>query len=550
MLTKSSGEHRIGLIYLPAVIVYSLIANIGLPVVEVIWDMVFYKNLSYELYFASTFALADALHPMPPLYPLLLAPAWSAGDYLTVEIIQSLINPALYFLGLFPLYRLCRALAGPDKALLGCVLYVFYPAVIYTQWMMSENLAAPLAITAFWLAFLILSNEKNCWKASLGFGVVMAALCLTRMQSFALGGAILAWLAWRCWRQKRSLWPLFAALIVWLTIVFGVWASMGYIGAGESSPFYFDLEAPEGSSPLDALINWAKIALAQAAGLWIEGGLWLVPLSLGASLIAVAAPSKLEPGEREYAKLVGMTFAIMCAAAALYYVLRSPYEDWSISTRYLFYVNQASIPLAVLWLGRRPGGALGWCAAIVVAAALCGTLFGDGVWQALGGSHTFFTNAPSLDFMTQLKRQTPAVGAAILGGAAFIAISAWILSIRAGALVACGLLTFVQLAALDHAMEMRSESARLLWGRGIHAFCDELEAGRWSDAPIYCDEAFPYISPSIHYFTQRGMFAWPEDGLEPPAPYLLVTANPRDGLAPVFDEHGLRAYWIEPRSAP
>ncbi len=137
------GEFRIFWLYISAVFLHGVCANWHPPILEVIWDMVFYKNLAYGLHHISSFDLQRHF-PVPPLYPLLISPVFFASDYQMVERLLSWINPAMYFLGLYPAYGYARSILNPRQSAWVCVLYALYPSAIYSQWTMSENLAAPL----------------------------------------------------------------------------------------------------------------------------------------------------------------------------------------------------------------------------------------------------------------------------------------------------------------------------------------------------------------------------------------------------------------------
>ncbi|MDP8245539.1 MAG: hypothetical protein P9L94_15750 [Candidatus Hinthialibacter antarcticus] len=547
------GEFRVVLLYVPAVLIYGLLANVGTPVLEVIWDMVFYKSMAFSLHNWSSFDLSKN-QSVPPLYPAILSVAFFAKDYLTVEFIQSWINPALYFIGLFPLYRLARMFADPVAALTACVFYLFYPAVVYTQWSMSENLAAPLTLFLFWAAAVLLQADRSRWLVAVGFAVVLAALCLTRIQALLLCGFIGVWVPFRCWRTKKPIAPPLVGALLSGLIVIGVWWGLGFLGVERNSPFYFDLEKPDALGAAAVASKFLTLLAAHGAALWVEGALLLTPILLGAWLVSILVPKCLTPLEREYALMIGWALWLIVGFVALYYILRAPYENWSIGLRYIFYLNHAALPLAVAFLGRFrlskddasvPGGASIIFSAVFLFAVLIasGVLWTD-VWPALGAHKTFFTNAPSLDFLTQLRNEGPWVGGGILLLISALIVTLWFSTKRFGLVLAAVVMLYIQFATLEGAIGIRKAAAQTLWGESIHYFCDDIQHNKWGDVPLYCQEEFPFLIPNLYYWVQRPVGAAPADGSGINPPYVLLTPGEWSEGELVFAHGGLKAYFV------
>lgn len=548
-LFNSRGEFRVVALYIPAVLLYGLLANIGVPVVEVIWDMVFYKAMAFALGDPTTFDLRK-IYPMPPLYPALLSIAhWLVSSYRAIEFVQSWLNPLIYFLGLFPLYHLSRWLLAPKQAALACVLYVIYPASVYTQWSLSENLAAPLSLWAALLFASLLLSEKPRFRDGAWLGLVMALMALTRIQAIVMCAALLGWIGYRFWRLKRDPAPLFLAYGAAITLVILVWGGMGYLSDARSSPFYFDLTAPTSSAEYSAFpLFWTLIA-AHWAGLWIEGGLLIAALLLAHPIIAYARPSALSRSARELGLMSAVVAWVLIVFVGFYYVLRQPYEDWSISLRYTFYANRMFIPVAVWWLGRLPSLPTRerWMAAgSVFAAALLiwlAMLLPD-VWTTLGDNRRFFTNAPALDFMSQLRNQGVWKGGGLLFGLATVILGLWFFTRRVGFIILAIAMLYVHAAAVDMAFSIRQKAVETLGARAIHEFCAKLETGEWSDIRIYCKEDFPYLRPNLSYWVDRFTYEWPTQAPYPAPPFLLLTWTPHDEGELVFERDPIRAYYF------
>ncbi|MBI1390592.1 MAG: hypothetical protein GC154_19345 [bacterium] len=551
-LTDSRKEYRVLWLYAAAVLIYGLLANVGTPVVEVIWDSVFYKTMAFQLHDWRHFDIQNN-EMVPPLYPLALSFASFAKGYLTVETLIAWLNPALYFLGLFPLYRLTRRFVGPGESLSACCLYLFYPAAVFTQWTLSENLAAPLSMLMFWLAAIMLTEDRPNPLLGIALGLTMAASCLTRVQALCFCGAILLWLGVAVWRLKQPAWAWLLAVLSGAGAWLGTCYAMGYFGLERDAAFYIQWDSPDWSNAAGLARTFFSILFAHAAGLWIEGGCLLFALLLAHVVISLFFPSRLPRAVREYGLLVGFTAFTALAGVAAYYILRERHEQWSVSVRYLFYLNQAFIPLAIWWLARLPRITVGdrFVIALVYAASvalLAAMLFGTDVWSVLSRSHEYFTNAPSLDFMSQIDHEGAMTGALLFGAISLIAGIFWLSSRSAGYVILAALLFYLQGAALDQAMNMRRLAADTLWANGIHSFCHEYESGKWRDYPVYCEEDFEFIRPNLLYWIDLNTAPWPEDS--PPAPpFYLLTTQPHDGLgALLFDRDGLRLYFAQPQT--
>lgn len=552
------GEFRVFWLYVPAVMIYGCMANIGTPVLEVIWDMVFYKGLAYSLHNWSTFDLSKN-QSVPPLYPAILSVAFYARDFLTVEFIQSWINPILFFLGLFPLYRLSRLFVPPKQAIVACVFYVFYPAVIYTQWTMSENLAAPLTIFLFWFAALFLQSDRSRWALALGFAVVLAALCLTRIQSLLICGFIAAWVPFRCWRMKKPFLPPLGGAILSAPVVAGVWYWLGYLALERSSPFYFSLERPADSTFALEASKFLTMLAAHGAALWVEGALLLTPIVLGVWLVSILAPKHIAPIEREYALMLGWSAWALLIFVPIYYILRAPFEQWSIGLRYIFYVNHAAIPLAAAFLGRfrqsreengsvRRGVGIQFAATLFFAILIAAGLLWTDVWTTLGNHKAFFTNAPSLDFLTQLRNEGPWIGGGVLLAISIVLITFWFSTRKVGLVIAAIAMLYIQFATLEGAVGIRKAAAQTLWGESIHHFCEDLADQKWGDVPLYCKEEFPFLIPNLAYWLHYPVGVVDDANPVPNPPYLLLTPEEWPQGELVFSESGLQAYFVKDKN--
>ena len=127
-----------------------------------------------------------AYHHYPPLYPLIISPAFFWGEYRSLTSI-SFINSVISSTSIFPIYLLARNFFSRKFSFFFTVVGALFPFhLIYPGLVLSENLAYPLF---FWSIFLVFYNPKwkrFAWIWYILQGVVIGLSCLTRYQSFAL----------------------------------------------------------------------------------------------------------------------------------------------------------------------------------------------------------------------------------------------------------------------------------------------------------------------------------------------------------------------------
>ncbi|MCX6357906.1 MAG: glycosyltransferase family 39 protein [Candidatus Aureabacteria bacterium] len=112
----------------------------------------------------------------PPLYPFMLAAVYKTfGEWsIPVRSTQALLGTVVCLLTYFIAYRLC----GRRGARLAGLLVACYPSlVIYTCFLMSENLFIPLLVASLWM---MLSPRMDGKAHALFAGVILGLACLTR----------------------------------------------------------------------------------------------------------------------------------------------------------------------------------------------------------------------------------------------------------------------------------------------------------------------------------------------------------------------------------
>lgn len=542
---NKQGEFRLFWFYIPAVLLHGLIAVWRPPVLEIIWDMVFYKGMAYGLHHFSQFRLSDHFS-VPPLYPWLISPAFFASDFLTTAFIQNWINPAVYFLGIYPAYYYSRSMLDPRQSALVCLLYVFYPSAVYSQWLMSENLAAPLVMWIMALAVRLLNDESPRMREGTWLGIAVACLALTKVSLLVYCAAVILWIAYRTALRDRYPAPILMAFSLSITIVITVWWLLGYLAYKANSIVYTEFT----DLPLhDAISHFFPIFSAQWTGLWIEGGLIVTTLLFAQWALNFFFSKEKDDSFREIVQVVALITFLVVTAISVYNTKRTGITPWSVSLRHIFYVNLISLPVAVASIDRIRSESrtrkIAYCAFLVVAILLCSVSFAaPEAWQKLANSHAFFSNAPSLDFLYQLRKEGALAAWAVLAGISLCLGFSFPYLRRVGVWIVCILMIYIQSAALEQVINNRVRAIRDLYVTELHDFCKQLKLGKWKDITIYCEatDDHPYLATNLNFWVQRSAGNLPPNAPRPSLPYLLLTISPHTDGELVYESGVLKAY--------
>lgn len=545
-ILQSNKEFHPIWFYVPAVLLYWLFDNRQTPVLEIVWDSVFYKDLAYAFFHFSTFDIRQHF-PMPPLYPILLSPAFLISTFQGVELMQSFINAALYFSGLFPFYYYARLFLSTRDSAGVCLLYILYPGSIFSQWTMSENLAVPLVITVFYLAVRLSIAENPSRKEAIALGISLAAVLLTRIFLLVFCISILGWLFLTFFRARKPLQPLWTALGTACLSVLFLWWSLGYLSIQGQSLLYADFN----TTPMLSLINRsAMIFVSHWTGLWLEGGLILPLFLIGQRARFHFQNSQNYPGLRESTLLLFWVAIGFTAAVAAFYTKRIGIEPWSISLRYIFYINILCLPIAVSAFGKfrtmSRKDRLTFFLGIGVTVVFCSIAFYiPEAWDKLRTNHDYAANAPSLSFLYQMRGKGYLLVSISLMTAGIILCLLSTLSRRAGYFLLAILLIYIQARAFDYLTDNRKYQAEQFHNKDIAAFCASLEAGNWKNISIYHGNEFIYLDPNLHYWVNRASSLLPEKYEKIPRPFLFVSLYYLPGSKIVFESGQVKAMLVE-----
>ena len=205
-------------IYLVAVAIHAWVASRHLfP--NVFPDEMLYGKMS------QSFAAGDGIEwrgtnwGVPPLWSIVLSPVWHVGSVPDGYALGRVLTPALASAVVVPTWLLARTVVSARLALVAAALTVAGSWMAVTSYLVTENLAFPLAAASLAATVMAIRTTRLRWLViSLGFA---AAATLCRTQMLALPVILLVALALDVVRQPRG--SRIARLRAWPRLL---WAGM------------------------------------------------------------------------------------------------------------------------------------------------------------------------------------------------------------------------------------------------------------------------------------------------------------------------------------
>jgi hypothetical protein len=310
------------------------------------------------------------------IYPAVVSPAWLAGSMgHTYELVKTM-NAVLMCLVAVPVYLWSRRLVSPLYAVLAMGLVLLMPAFIYVNEVMTESLAFPLIVLAFFLIALTLEHPTIVRQVTTL--VLIGAASTVRLQALVLLLVLPAAILLKALLDARAAPPpSFGRFLLreisryWAVIVLAVAAFVAYVGyelaRGRS---VYQLLGPyqgvqDAGYTVGGVAKWVALHFAElpfAAG--------LLPASAFIVVTGVAWRRNAPTSSSERAFL-----AVAMAATLLIVLQVGAYASWyseRIEERNMFYVVPFFLIALVMWLDKglpRPP-ALTAAAALVPAALI------------------------------------------------------------------------------------------------------------------------------------------------------------------------------------
>ena len=296
----------LGGLTLLAIVVFGLIAK-SHSIPSLFPDEFIYGNVAQSIAHGNGANWRGEGQGVPLLYPLLIAPGFAVGSAVGGYLIAKLIGVVAVSLTGIPTWLLGRDLVGARRALIPAVLSVAGTWMLYSQELVSENLALPLATACLCATVITLRRPGSRW-IWIAFAFAAASM-FTRVMLAVLPAVIAAALILDVVRQPREARAarLRAHRLPLLALAAVVVLGFVYVLASDSTVGRYDV-FPSGISVGHALSGAlhqgllavvmvgvvpfaATLALATRAHAWRDetsGPLLavLVPATLGISLLA------------------------------------------------------------------------------------------------------------------------------------------------------------------------------------------------------------------------------------------------------------------------
>jgi hypothetical protein len=179
----------VGLTLLSTLVRMLLVSQVQAP--TVFSDEIGYEKLAQSIGLTGHLGLFDDRGlSYSPLYPALLSPIYALGASAPVAYsLIKMVNALLISLAVFPIYGLARFVLPRRFSLLVAALSVVAPVMTYSSFSMSENLAYPVALLAFWTMVRAIRDPGPLADALLLVGIGLATAA--RVQLVALFPAAL-----------------------------------------------------------------------------------------------------------------------------------------------------------------------------------------------------------------------------------------------------------------------------------------------------------------------------------------------------------------------
>jgi hypothetical protein len=345
-------------IYALSVVVFALIARQHrFP--NLFPDEMFYGKLS------QSFASGDGLQwrgsdwGLPPLWPVVLSAAWHFGSipdgYSAARVLTAVVGSTV----VFPVWLLGRVFLGPRLALVPATLSVMGAWMVVTSYLVSENLAYPLATASLACTVMAVRDTRARWLAwSLGFAVLAA---LSRTQMLCLPVILLVALLLDLARQPaggrraridarpRALWIGLVVAVVGGLLAFVVDPNLTNYDVLGHHASVGNVASTAGRHAASSIVMFAFIPVAAVVALMTRASNWR------------------DDG-------VGPLLVTIAAGAVVLYPLVGRFEAWATHgqpvDRYAMYLAPLLLVAMLLVPGR-----VGWRTAVLCAVGVVAVLF-------------------------------------------------------------------------------------------------------------------------------------------------------------------------------
>lgn len=459
-------------------------------------------------------------YPYPPLYPLLIAPAFLFTDWFG-SLLR--INALVSSLTVIPVWLIARTVLGRPLALLAVVVSATEPyQVIYPRMVFSENLYLPLFLLA--VALIVALPRLPLAHRAVALGVVLGLCQLTRHLNLVLlpvfAGLFFVFHG-RSWRALGVL-AIVVAIVVtpWVALCVG-WGN----GVGQAVGLGIAVGQLDGR-PSDIR------ALAESLPLWLAVytmTLWLLAAPYLPALLSGRWWAGPSAGPlRRLAIVLALTTTTVTATAATFLWLYFS-SDWRaayVEERYVSYALPLvpALALAILARASLPRGWRTWgmyAAGLTVSVSAYLVLLTGQVWP----EHPFVRHpvtSPHLAALTPDKSALVSIAGLLLMGSLVLTLPLrrWgrpvcIAGLAAGLLLINGASVIRLTAAMD-LLQSSAYPGRILAPHVLTAWDGTHPVTVWLDRGNPGLPSTPSISGSIRFWTGAAPEMVVLDELPPP----------------------------------
>src|SRR3990167_7368999 len=149
-------------------------------------DEYFYSKMAQSYFYFREFSLhSELVKAYPPLYSVLISPAFIFKNMTYVYTAIKIINSVISSLIIFPVYYFAKEILTEKKALLAAILISVAPmSLAFSGYIMSENLFYVLFLTAAY--FIYKASKENNLIYDAFAGIFIGLTILTRYLGLAL----------------------------------------------------------------------------------------------------------------------------------------------------------------------------------------------------------------------------------------------------------------------------------------------------------------------------------------------------------------------------
>ncbi|HEY7732047.1 MAG TPA: glycosyltransferase family 39 protein [Gaiellaceae bacterium] len=499
-----------GVVLLSVVLHYLLATKLTAP--WLMGDELRYAEMAKDFFDQGHLHFREAPSSFATAYPILISPAWAAGDMETTYELAKAINVVLMSCSAVVVFFWTRRLASTVYAVIAGGLVLLMPTFAYTGMLMTENAAIPAFLLAAYAIARALERPSLAWQLAVLGLIAFAALIRVQVVTLALvyPTAILleALFARRAGaRGVVASLRRFAASIAILVVGAVAYVAYKLVAGGSLAG---GLGAYNSVAEVDySVVDVARWSVWHAGELAFSVG--VVPaIAFGVLLAAALSRGGLSPAaDRAFVAVATagtFWFVLQAAAFASRFSVR-------IEERYMVYAAPLLLVALAVWLGRAlPRTGLAVYAAAVVPALLVMTIPFERLFNISLFADTFG--------LIPLMRFTSVVGGVddvrivLVGGLIVAVISFLFLSMRwARMLFPAGLALFFLLSAYTvyGAVEDQSTAAHASTGVADEDWIDDVVGKEGRVGFIYG----PTVGVNPHLLWQTEFWNRSIDGVYP-----------------------------------